>query len=341
MRERHRIGEILVAAGVIDEMQLAAALGEQARWGKRLGVTLIKMGMVEEAQLVRGLAMQLDLPVASLAGKRIAPEVIALVPARLATEHGVIPLFTRGEGRGAQLYLGMDDPSNLEVLDDLSFRTGLEIRPVMVGPSEIGEAIDRYYHGRRPGVPSADPFTHGDTLDPTSLRVVTEEGTLPGETLGEAGPIEHEVAVSRGSARVAETIEPTRDPGIEAEEADSARAAIDADTAERLEGLEREIARLDGEVAKLRAEVARAEARAERAEEDAGLAMIEAERAAEESERTRVVAKALTQLLIESGHLSLEAIQSRTAELKQQVRACDTGADLAAAPASGDVDDAA
>ena len=69
MSEKPRVGEILVRAGVIDELQLSSALGEQSRWGRRLGVTLIKMGMVEEGHLVRALAKQLDLPVASLAGK--------------------------------------------------------------------------------------------------------------------------------------------------------------------------------------------------------------------------------------------------------------------------------
>ena len=81
MSEKPRIGEILVRAGVIDEMQLSSALGEQSRWGRRLGVTLIKMGMVEEGHLVRALATQLDLPVASLAGKRIAQNVPAMTSA--------------------------------------------------------------------------------------------------------------------------------------------------------------------------------------------------------------------------------------------------------------------
>ena len=112
MQEKQRIGEILVTAGVIDELQLAAALSEQGRWGRRLGSTLIKMGLIGEAQLIRALAKQLQLPVATLAGKRISEEVIALVPAGVATKHGVIPLFTRDEGARSQLFLGMEDPSD-------------------------------------------------------------------------------------------------------------------------------------------------------------------------------------------------------------------------------------
>lgn len=173
MSERPRVGEILVQAGVIDEMQLAAALGEQTRWGRRLGVTLIKMGMVEEGHLIRALAKQLDLPVASLEGKRIADDVIALVPKRVASEHVVMPLFVKQEGPKGQLFLGMEDPSNLAVLDDLSFRTGMEVYPVMVGPSELGAAIDRYYLS---GSSSAtdDPASE-DPIGEISLRVVAKD----------------------------------------------------------------------------------------------------------------------------------------------------------------------
>ena len=197
MQERPRVGEILIAAGIIDEVQLEAALGEQSRWGRRLGVTLIKLGMVEEGHLIRALAKQLDLPVASLAGKRISKEVIALVPTRVAAEHGVLPLFTKDDGRGGQLYLGMEDPSNLAVLDDLAFRTGMEIYPVMVGPSELGEAIDRYYHGRTSGgPPKTDPFQWADTMSAGSLRIVLDDTAHPGTAPAplDAAPPEQEAS---------------------------------------------------------------------------------------------------------------------------------------------------
>jgi hypothetical protein len=145
MPNRPKVGEILVQAGVIDQFQLNAALGEQARWGRPLGATLIKLGFVEERDLVRALASQLDMPVASLEGKRIHPDVLSLIPGDIAERHMVIPLFVKTEGEVDFLYVGVEDPGNLEVLDDLAFRTGKQIRPVMVGPSELWEGIDRYY----------------------------------------------------------------------------------------------------------------------------------------------------------------------------------------------------
>ena len=228
MSEKPKIGEILVQAGVIDEMQLSSALGEQARWGRRLGLTLIKMGMVEEAHLVRALASQLDLPVASLAGKRISDDVIALVPLRVASEHGVIPLFVKKEGRTSQLFLGMEDPSNLAVLDDLRFRTGMEIHPVMVGPSELGEAIDRYYLGSTASAEShsgseirEEAFGEptGNAMGERSLHSVTDEEVPPASRdididLKEPGPVERpELRRGRIDAQVP-------DPGAEQPRAD-------------------------------------------------------------------------------------------------------------------------
>jgi len=196
MRDRPKVGEILIQAGILEEAQLATALAEQTRWGRRLGLTLIKLGLVQEGQLVRALARQFDLPVASLAGKKIAPEVIALVPAKFACEHSVVPLFVKKEGHKEQLFLGMEEPSDLGVLDDLAFRTGMSIRPVMVGPSEIGEALDRYYNSK-PAASNAqskrpDPVPASDTLTENNLRRVKEDPAPSlSQLLTPAAPVPH------------------------------------------------------------------------------------------------------------------------------------------------------
>ena len=302
MRDRPRVGEILVSAGIIDEMQLTTALGEQSRWGKRLGVTLIKMGMVEEGHLIRALAKQLDLPVASLAGKRILPEVIALVPARLASKHGVIPLFLKDDGPNGQLYLGMEDPSDLAVLDDLCFRTGKEIRPVMVGPSEIGEAIKRYYHGRDGSAPRADPFRTGEPMSPASLRVVTDASPQPGNAPAEPiTSIEQEIAQPLSRERQVEfqqePAQVTAQPALEPESTQPTRASP---APKRVEAAP-VVAAVAAPIAKL----------------PDGL-LDDVARSVEETEKTRIVIKAITQLLIGKGILSLEELQVQIASLKAQ-----------------------
>ena len=294
MHERPRLGEILVAAGIIDDLQLSAALGEQARWGRRLGVTLIKMGMVEEGHLIRALAKQLDLPVASLAGKRISDEVIALVPGRVASEHCVIPLFTKKNGNVTQLFLGMEDPSNFNILDDLSFRTGMEIHPVMVGPSELGAALDRYYHGRFGTTPSVDPFhkarqdydVNASTLDSGSLRMVTDDAPLPGTE--QRKPMASFVRPAPAPAATpAVTTTPAQRP-LPVQSVPAIQPAPALPEIELSDRMERLPAWLLDDVAV----------------------------AISETERTRIVAKAIAQLLIQKGILTLDELQTQIADVK-------------------------
>jgi type IV pilus assembly protein PilB len=146
MGKKTKLGNILVEAGVIDEAQLAAALGEQKKWGRPLGMTLVRMGLIEEADLVRSLSEQLDLPMARMRGKRVIPEVLDIVPVELAEKHRCLPLFLKPEGGSQTLFLAMEDPADLGTLDEVSFRIGMKVRPVLVAPSELDEALHRHYH---------------------------------------------------------------------------------------------------------------------------------------------------------------------------------------------------
>ena len=146
MSKRLKLGEILVAKGLISETQLASALAEQRRWGKRLGMTLVLMGYLEEEILIRTLAAQLKLPVARIRGKRVNAEVIELVPVELAEKHRCLPLFVKDQDGSRELFLAMEDPSDLEAQGELGFRIGFRIRPVLVAPTELEDALQRHYH---------------------------------------------------------------------------------------------------------------------------------------------------------------------------------------------------
>ncbi len=145
MPKRLRIGELLIKSGRISEDQLHAALAEQKRTGRPLGGTLVRMGFIGEGDLVEALARQLSLPVVRLDGKRLEPEVLKLIPVKLAQKYRCLPLFVKHDGGAGVLFLGMEYPSDLAAVDDLSFHAGMEIQPVLVAPSELHEAIDRYY----------------------------------------------------------------------------------------------------------------------------------------------------------------------------------------------------
>jgi type IV pilus assembly protein PilB len=138
---RQRLGEILVAAGVLRPEQVESALREQQRWGGPLGQILVSKNYISEDALVAALSRQLTIPIADLAGARIPKEVLALVPYELASDNHVLPF--RLDGRF--LDLAMANPLNLGITDELRIRTKLNIRPFIAGASVIQNALRLNY----------------------------------------------------------------------------------------------------------------------------------------------------------------------------------------------------
>jgi len=200
MTTRQKIGDLLVASGTIDAAQLAAALGEQKESGQPLGMTLVRMGFLDEETLVNTLASQLKLPVVKLAGKVVNPDVLERVPIDLAEKHRCIPLLVNMEGGQQVLYLGMEDPANFDAVDELSRRTGDSVKPVLVAPSELEEALHRHYHWAESSTDSGVSIDLGtatavgdadDEAEPEFIGmpgVATEPDQAPAASLAASGP---------------------------------------------------------------------------------------------------------------------------------------------------------
>jgi type IV pilus assembly protein PilB len=136
-----RLGELLVRENLISLAQLQKAQEEQRKTGTRLGYSLTKLGIINEEDLTTFLSKQYGVPSINLAEFEISNEVIQLVPPELAKRHQLIPV----NRAGATLIVAMSDPSNIYAIDDLKFRTGLNIEVVVASEVAIDEAITRYY----------------------------------------------------------------------------------------------------------------------------------------------------------------------------------------------------
>ena len=82
--------------------------------------------------------------------------MLKLIPAKLAQNYRCLPLFVKHDSGAGVLFVGMEYPSDLAAVDDLSFHAGMELQPVLVAPSELHEAIDRYYRPASRGGPFYD-----------------------------------------------------------------------------------------------------------------------------------------------------------------------------------------
>lgn len=149
MDKRKRIGEILLDAKLISETQLAAALHSQRTWGGKLGSTLVRMGFAKEEEILKCLSVQLKLPNVNFGKMKISPRALSCVPIKMAEKYNVIPVALKEEGGKKTIVLAMSDPTNLDVISEIEFQAGVNIRPVVATESSIAKEIDKAYRHRR------------------------------------------------------------------------------------------------------------------------------------------------------------------------------------------------
>ncbi len=108
---KKKLGEILVASGVVSDADVEAALSDQsAGEPSRLGDLLVATGKISSIELARGLAEQYELPFVDL--PLLPQAVLDLVPLELQRQYRFVPL----RSDGTELFIGMADLSNMEVL---------------------------------------------------------------------------------------------------------------------------------------------------------------------------------------------------------------------------------
>jgi len=140
--KRKLLGEILMDEGLISEEQLKAGLEKQKREkGLKIGEALVALGAVTEEDVAKAVWQQRKIPYIDLDSYALDPNVIELVPEKVARAYLALPLFKIGNA----LTVAMADPLNLIAVDDLRSKTGCEIEPVISTEGKITRCLDHYY----------------------------------------------------------------------------------------------------------------------------------------------------------------------------------------------------
>ena len=214
-----RIGELLVAANVITQEQLAQALAHPRKEGERLGDVLLALEMVSDTQLTQALSQQLAVPWVSLYHVDFSRQLLNFVPREVAEKYCLVPVLHRKSKKGGeQLFVAMDDPTNDLAIEEVAKVTNITVKPMIAARSDIRAAIRVYYHGETsapaepaqvpPAPPSPKPAVPKKEAKPTPR-------TLPPEELLEEAPPSEEIPPS---APVPSVDSPTASPEIEAKE---------------------------------------------------------------------------------------------------------------------------
>src|SRR5215467_14518053 len=139
-----RLGDLLIAEGLVNHEQLQRALAEQKGGTEKLGSILVRLDLVNEEQLISFLSRQYGIPSVTLSNLDVDADILRLVPAQLAKKYEVLPVKRAGN----TLTLAMADPTNVFALDDVAFMTNLQVLPVVASQAAIRKAIERNYEGQ-------------------------------------------------------------------------------------------------------------------------------------------------------------------------------------------------
>jgi type IV pilus assembly protein PilB len=170
LKARKKLGEILIETGIANAAQVDSAHETASATGKKLGEVLIEEGLATEEQIAEAIATQfgiefIDLTTAAGLG-RIDPE---LIDGDIIRKHLVLPL----EETNGRITLVAHDPSDLGLIDTLSFRLGKDIDLVIGSRGQIKSYIDGLAGGMKREVSGDD-----STIDKSDDRSVDKEQSV-------------------------------------------------------------------------------------------------------------------------------------------------------------------
>src|SRR6266571_2262598 len=166
MQPRKSLGEQLMAAGLLTEVQWDLAKREQQRNGGRLSQIVVQLGFLGPEILAEFLGRQAGTTSVNLNSVSIDPGVLLLVPLEIARKCLGMPV-SRNNGT---LTVALADPFDVTAVDTLQQVCGLSIEVVTAPERDILNCLELYY-------------STGDTIDQSIDKVLLEKDAERDKTL--------------------------------------------------------------------------------------------------------------------------------------------------------------
>src|SRR5262249_19197564 len=128
-RKKGRMGDRLVALGLITEDQLNVALQEKKISGKMLGEVLVELGFLDEETLIAFLAESSGFELFDPKHTIVDGDALALLEKSLALKHSMLPVSLSPN----EVRVAMADPYDVLALDTLRryIPKGAHIKPLV------------------------------------------------------------------------------------------------------------------------------------------------------------------------------------------------------------------
>lgn len=138
---KSQLGELLIEQGLITQAQLDNALKIQKEKGGLIGEVLVELEYAKEEDIAQALTAQYGFPYLPLSNYEINPEIVNLIPGRVARQYLLIPI----DRIGNNLTIVMSNPLNVQAIEDVELLSGCNVQTFVSTSSDIKHVIEKYY----------------------------------------------------------------------------------------------------------------------------------------------------------------------------------------------------
>jgi len=168
-RTRQDLIEVLLDAGLVTPEQVEAAR-QASQDGQSITDVLVAQGVITQRDVATALSLQLNLPLIDLKRHTVQPRALELVPQEIARRYNLIPMDIIDD----ELVVIMENPLDIQALEDISIRSGLRARPTVGTRDDIQEAFLLYYRARGEIERQIERIAPEPTIVREALRLTAE-----------------------------------------------------------------------------------------------------------------------------------------------------------------------
>ena len=134
------LGEYLIEAGIVDQFTWLRVLGEAGK-SQTIDRLLLDIGILDDLNLAKAMGKQMQMPLIRLKNLEIPQEVSSLIPVKVAKSHLLMPVKVSG----GKLLVAMVNPLDSDALQALRLLTGMKIEVAVSPRQDVLEALARAY----------------------------------------------------------------------------------------------------------------------------------------------------------------------------------------------------
>ena len=138
---KKKVGEVLIEMGLINEEQLFDALVTSKKTGNPIGSVLVQKEYISLETLKDVLAAQRGMEAVATSQLKLDSKILSVLPDDFVKLNMVLPIKFDGKN----LIVGMVNPGNRQVINDIVYLTGLKPRVMLITHYEFLQCIKQYY----------------------------------------------------------------------------------------------------------------------------------------------------------------------------------------------------